>query len=188
MRMAATWSGATESSRSACRDARQALGRRVGVATEVAIDIGEGGQMDAGQERLVAAAIVRVRARHAGRPEGPTVEAAPEGDDARPPGHAASHLERALDRLRARIEEEDRVEWVGHLGRDHLGQPVDGLREADRVGRAMSRSDLRMDGGRHGRMVVAERRDGDAIGKVEIAVPSTSKRRWPSPWLQVRSK
>ena len=76
MRMAATSSGATVSSRLGFQGSQARVGRRVGVATEVAIDVGEGGQMDAGQERLVAAAIVRVRARHAGRAEGPTVEAA----------------------------------------------------------------------------------------------------------------
>ncbi len=144
------------------------VGGRVLVALEVAVDVREGRQVDARQERLVAMAVVGVRAGDAGRPERPAVEAAAEGDDARPTGHPTSHLEGALDGLRARVEEEDRIERVGHLGRDHLGQTVDRLGEADRARRRDEAVDLRVDGGGDGGMMVPERRDGDAVGEVEI--------------------
>src|SRR6266511_5562686 len=69
------------------------------------------------------------------RAEGPPVESAPEGDDARSPGDATCELQRGLDRLRAGVEEHDGVQWLGKGVRELRREPYGWLAVADRPGR-----------------------------------------------------
>ena len=154
--------------------AQAALGRRRLVAAEVAVRGGEGQHVDARQQRLVAAPVVQVGARDRCRPEGPAVEGAAEGDDARPARHPAGELERRLDRLGARVHEEDRVERLGERRRELVGQADRRLRVADRGRGHDEPVDLLVDRRGHRRVMVAERRDGDPVGEVEVGPPAVS--------------
>ena len=99
------------------------------------------------------------------RPWNPPLNAIRPG---RPVTRRAS-LSDGFDRLRAGVREEDRVERVGHRLGDHLGQAADGLEIAQRVADVEELVDLLVDGLRHGRVVMAERRGGDAVREIEVA-------------------
>src|SRR5450759_5421170 len=92
---------------------RDSLHRARLVAVKVAVDRRERAQVDARQERLLTEPVVDVRARDAGGADRAAVKPAPEGDDAGPPGDSPRELDRRLDRLRAGVHEEDRVERLG---------------------------------------------------------------------------
>ena len=147
---------------------QRAVDRGLLVTPEVAIDVRERRDVDRRQQRLVAVPVVDVRGGDADRAVRPAVEPAAERDQARAAADAARELERGFDRLGAGVREEDRVERRGHLLRDHLGQPADGLQVAERVADVEELVDLRVHRGRHGRVVMAERRRGDATGEVEV--------------------
>ena len=125
-------------------------------------------EVDARQQRLVAGPVVEVRGRHARRPERPAVEAAAERDDPGPAGDPARELERAVDRLGARVQEHHRIERVRERRRELRRQPRDRLGEADRVDRPDQLVDLGVDRRRHPRMCVAERGDRDPVREVEV--------------------
>ena len=150
----------------------RALDRRVVVAAEPAVGRRVRREVDAGQQRLVAGPVVHVRARDRRRPERPPVEAATERDDARPTRDPARELERAVDRLGAGVEEHHRVERLGERRGELLGEPGDGLGEADRVDRADQLVDLRVDRGRDRGMHVPERRDRDPVREVQVRRPA----------------
>ena len=96
------------------------------------------------------------------------MEAATERDDPGPPGRPPSELECRLDRLRAGVEEDHRVEWVGKRGRE-LGRKPDGrLAVAHRPGWRDQSVDLLVDRGGHRGVVMAEGGDRDAVRKVEV--------------------
>src|SRR6185369_9554819 len=119
-------------------------------------------------EWLIARPVVDVRGRDAGRPVRAPMESAAERDDAGPAGHPAGELERAVDDLRARIQEHHRIERLRERRRELDGEARDRLREAERRDRTHELVDLRMDGGGHARMCVAERGDRDPVGEVEV--------------------
>ena len=148
--------------------AEAALGRGGLVAVEVAVGGGKGEQVHARQERLVAPPVVDVGARHRRRSERPAVEAAPVGDDPRPARGPSGELERGLDRLRARVHEEHRVEGLRERGRELVRQADRGLRVAHRHRRRDELVDLLVDRRRDRRMVMAQGRDGDPVGEVEV--------------------
>ena len=141
----------------------------------VAVELGVGGrvrrEVDARQERLVAGPVVEARRRHARRAERPAVERAAERDDPGPARDPAGELERPVDRLRARVEEQDRVERVRERAGEHPGELDRRLREADRVDGAHQPVDLGVDGGGDPGMGVAQRGDGDPVREVEVLAP-----------------
>ena len=151
------------------REARRRGGRLV------AVELGVGGrvrrEVDARQERLVAGPVVEAGRRHARRTERPAVERAAERDDPGPARDPAGELERAVDRLRARVEEQDRVERVGERAGEHPGQLDGRLREADRVDGTRQPVDLGVDGGGDPGMGVAQRGDRDPVREVEVLPP-----------------
>ena len=91
-----------------------------------------------------------------------------EGDDPGPSGDAAGELQRAVDRLRARVQEHDRVDRVGQRLGEHPGERHDRLAVADGAGRADQPVGLGVDRGGDPRVGVAEGRDGDPVREVEI--------------------
>ena len=149
---------------------QRAGGRGVVVAAEVSIGRRERGQVDTREQRLVAGPVVQRRARDRCRAQRPAVETALEGDDPGPARDATGELEGRLDRLRAGVEEEHRVERLRHRRGDLLGETGDGLGEAHGPGRPDESVDLGVDRGRHGRVVVAEHGDRDAVREVEIGL------------------
>ena len=167
MRMAATVDGAMTVARSDCRWPAPAATRLL-VAAEIRIGLGNGREVDPRQQRLVAGPVVEVRGRDAGRAERPAVEAAAERDDPGPAGHPAGELERAVDRLGARVQEHHRIERVREGRGERRRQARDRLGEADRRDRPDELVDLGVDRRRHPRMGVAQRRDRDAVGEVEV--------------------
>ena len=139
----------------------------------VAVELRVGGrirrEIDARQQRLVAGPVVEVRGRDARRAERPAVEATAEGDDPGPSGHSPRELQRAVDRLRAGVEEHDRVERVaGTSPPGRVASSRDRRGEADRVDRPDQPVDLGVDRRRDPRMRVAERGDRDAVGEVQV--------------------
>ena len=144
----------------------------VGCPLLVAVELRVGGrvrrEVDARQERLVAGPVVQVGGRDARRAERPAVEAAAERDDPRPAGDAAGELQRAVDRLRARVQEHHAVDRVGQGVREHRRQPHHRLGIAHRAGRADQPVDLGVDRRRHRGVMMAERRDRDPVREVEV--------------------
>ena len=138
------------------------------VTAEVAVDRRERRQVDRRQQRFIPDPVVDGGARDRHRPERPAVEAAPERDDPRPPGHAASQLQRRVDRLGPGVEEDRRIERRREHRRELVGQTGDRFREAHRRDRTDQLVDLGVDGGGHPRMDVPERRDGDAVREIEV--------------------
>jgi hypothetical protein len=99
------------------------------------------------------------------------VEAAAEGDDPRPTGHAPRELECAVDRLGPGIEEHDRVQRLRERRRQGGRQLADRRGEADRVDRADQPVDLGMDGRRDSWMGMSERVDSNAGCKIQVRPP-----------------
>ena len=77
-------------------------------------------------------------------------------------------LSARVDRLRAGVQEHHRVERLRERRRELVRQAGDRLGEADRRDRADQPVDLGVDGRGHPRVGVAQRRDGDAVGEVEV--------------------
>ena len=101
----------------------QAGGRgRCLVAPEIAVGVGERGDVDVRHQRVVAAAVVQARAGEAGGAVGATVEGAGEGDDVGAAGGPPGHLHGPVHDLRAGVAEVDRVEPVRQLLDEHLRQ------------------------------------------------------------------
>ena len=171
MRIAATCDGAMTVAEQLV-DVVEALARRaLLVVREVAVDGREGREVDARQERLVADPVVQVGARDARRADRPPVERSPERDDRGPAGDPPRELERPVDRLRAGVEEQDRVERVRQRVREHPRQRHRRLGEPDRVDGTDQAVDLGVDGRSHPRMRVPERGNRDPVGEVEVLAP-----------------
>ena len=123
---------------------------------------------NAGQQRVVPLSIDRLRRRQRRAADGPPVEAAPEADDARPPGDAAGQLDRAVDCLGPRVAEE-------HLRLvEERRQPAHAFRQFDRrrmVGHHRcvdQRPGLRLDGVDHPWMAMADVGHRDPARVVEV--------------------
>ncbi len=97
------------------------------------------------------------------------MEGAAERDDAGPSRHAARELEGSLNRLRAGVAEEDRIQRIrAGLGQHRRETPhrfeiSQGIADVEELVR------LVLDRGGHGRMVVTKRRGGDAARKIQKA-------------------
>ena len=99
------------------------------------------------------------------------MEGAAERDDPGPARHAAGELQRSVDRLRPGVQEHHRVERLGERLDQRVREPRDRLGEAERVDRPDEAVDLGVDRRVDPRMGMAEGRDRDAVGEVEVGVP-----------------
>ena len=139
------------------------------VAVEVAVRGRERREVDRRQERLVAGAVVHVRRRHARRPERPAVEAAVERDDPGPAGDAAGELHARRRSPPSPSSGTSRCRSAaGSVSASIRASVTTGSAVADRAGRADQPVGLGVDRRGHPRVVVAERRDRDAVREVEV--------------------
>ena len=166
-----------------------AAGRRgLLIAIEVLVGHRERREVDAGQQRLVTGPVVEVRRRDARRAHRPAVEAATEGHDARAAGDPTGELERAIDRLGARVHEHHRVERLGERRREIDREARDRFGETDRVDRSDQPVHLLVDRRSDARMDVTERGDGDPVREVEVRLAVRVVQPVPTPWLHERWK
>ena len=103
-------------------------------------------------------------------------------------GRPARQLDGALDGLRARVAEEHRVERRRHGRGDRVGELRHRLEVAEPVADVPELVDLGVGGRLHARVAVAEHRDRDAAGEVEVLLAVGVPERWPSPRAQLRWK
>ena len=128
-----------------------------------------GGVVHAGQEGLVALAVLALgRGEGRGR-QGAAVEGSPEGDHPGLARHLPGQLEGAVHRLGARVAEEhlrvgeERAQRTDALGQGHVAGVVRHHRGVD------ERAGLLGDGVGHSGMAVTDRGHGDAGAEVEVA-------------------
>ena len=132
------------------------------------------GDVHLGEQRTVAAAVLRLRRREAGRTHGATVESAAEHDDRLATGRLARQLDRGLNRFGAAVAKEDRIE-AARCDRGELFGESDARFVLCDSGRDVHES-LRLVDDRlhHARMRMTHRGDSDAAGQIEQA-PSVGR-------------
>ena len=131
-------------------------------------------EVNAAHERLEVSAVLHVRAGQRHRGVGAAVEAAAKRDDHRPPGCGLGELDRGLDRLGARVGQEQADLGVRRAVREALGQASmqlePGLVVDDVLLEVEPARRLLGDRRYHPRMSVARVGDPDAAGVVEVAL------------------
>ncbi len=95
------------------------------------------------------------------------MERAPEGDDAGPTRDPSGELERGFDSLGPGVAEEDGVQRIRAGVGQHGGQPCHRLDIAQGVADVEQLVGLVLDRLGYGRVMVTERRGGDAAGEVQ---------------------